>query len=192
VHRLLFDTPFSDLTRRISLEYFRSRWRTIACFSVKRQIFLYPCFVGSIEDRGFGEVTLPLCTFGRQQVSTTRLATQDFAGRGYLKAFCHRFFRFASRYRFWHREPGTYTLESGTQQETTHNVSKASRLSLPESLVQIGVWRNTSEGPRRGKRETKAACGRFNARRGSVPEGRSDRSLARSAWNSPTPKRTVP
>jgi hypothetical protein len=24
--------------------------------------------------------------------------------------------------------------------------------------------------------------------RGSVPEGRSDRSLARSAWNSPTPK----
>jgi hypothetical protein len=24
--------------------------------------------------------------------------------------------------------------------------------------------------------------------KGSVPEGRSDRSLARSAWNSPTPK----
>jgi hypothetical protein len=119
MHRLLFDIPFSDLTRRINLEYFRSRWRTIACFSVKRQIFFYPRLIGFIEDRGFGEMTLPLRTFGRQQVSTTRLATQDFAGRGYLKAFCHRFFRFASRYRFWHREPGTYTAESGTQQETT-------------------------------------------------------------------------
>jgi hypothetical protein len=30
MHRLLFDIPFSDLTRRINLEYFRSRWRTIA------------------------------------------------------------------------------------------------------------------------------------------------------------------
>jgi hypothetical protein len=119
MHRLLFDIPFSDLTRRISLEYYRSRWRTIACFSVKRHIFFYPRLIGSIENRGFGKMTLPLRTFGRQQVSTTRLTTQDFAGRGDLKAFRNRFFRFASRYRFWHREPGTYTLESGTQQETT-------------------------------------------------------------------------
>jgi len=96
---------------------------------VKRQIFLYPRFVGSIEDRGFGQMALPLGTFGRQQVSTTRLTTQDFAGRGDLKAFRYRFFRFASRYRFWHREPGTYTAESGTQQETVVNVSK--RPALP-------------------------------------------------------------
>jgi hypothetical protein len=118
MHRLLFDIPFSDLTRRISLEYHRSRWRTIACFSVKRQVFFYPRLIGPIEDRGFGKMTLPLRTFGRQQVSTTRLTTQDFAGRGDLKALRYRFFRFASRYRFWHREPGTYTLKSGTQQET--------------------------------------------------------------------------
>jgi hypothetical protein len=103
---------------------------------VKRQVFFHPRFIGSIEDCGFGEMTLPLCTFGRQQVSTTRLATQDFAGRGYLKAFCHRFFRFASRYRFWHREPGTYTLEPGTQQETTLNVSKPSRVGPPVSTFQ--------------------------------------------------------
>jgi hypothetical protein len=118
MHRLLFDILFSDLTRRISPEYYRSRWRTIACFSVKRHIFFYPRLIGFIEDRGFGKMTLPLRAFGRQQVPTTRLTTQYFAGRGDLEAFRYRFFRFASRYRFWHREPGTYTAESGTQQET--------------------------------------------------------------------------
>jgi hypothetical protein len=47
------------------------------------------------------------------------VAPQHFAGRRDLKALRHRFLCFASRYRFWHREPGTYTLESSSQQETT-------------------------------------------------------------------------
>ena len=50
-----------------------------------------------------------------------RVASQHFAGRCYLKAFGHRFFRFASGNRFWHREPGTYTLESTSQLEIVAN-----------------------------------------------------------------------
>jgi hypothetical protein len=37
-------------------------------------------------------------------------------------------------------------------------------------------------------REVKKCLGGLMPRRGSVPEGRCDRSLARSAWNSPAPK----
>ena len=97
----------------------RGRRKAIASFSVKRQVFLYPCFIGRIEHCALSEMTLALCTFGHQQVSTARVATQHFAGRRYLEAFRHRFFGFASRYRFWHREPGTYTLESTSQQESS-------------------------------------------------------------------------
>jgi len=50
-----------------------------------------------------------------------RVASQHFAGRCYLKAFGHRFLRFASGNRFWHREPGTYTLESTSQLEIVAN-----------------------------------------------------------------------
>jgi hypothetical protein len=117
-HRLLFHISLSDLTRRISPENFRGRRKAIASFSVKRQVFFYPCFIGRIEHCALSEMTLALCTFGHQQVSTARVATQHFAGRRYLEAFRHRFFGFASRYRFWHREPGTYTLESSSQLET--------------------------------------------------------------------------
>jgi hypothetical protein len=84
----------------------------LPAFSVKRQIFFNPRYIGRIEDRGFSELALTLRTFGRQQVSTTRLTTQYFAGRRNLKALGHRFLRFASRYRFWHKESGTYTLDS--------------------------------------------------------------------------------
>jgi hypothetical protein len=89
-----------------------------AVFSVERQVFLYPRDIGWIKDPDFGEVTLTLCTFGMQLVPPTCVATQHFAGPSYLKALGHRFLCFASRDRFWHRESGTYTLESSSQQES--------------------------------------------------------------------------
>jgi hypothetical protein len=85
---------------------------------MERQVFLYPRYIGWIEDLGLSEMTLALCAFGLQKVPPTRVAPQHFAGRRDLKALRHRFLCFASRYRFWHREPGTYTLESSSQQET--------------------------------------------------------------------------
>ena len=87
----------------------------VCCFSVKRQVFFYPRFIGRIEHCALSKMTLALCAFGHQQVPTARLATQHFAGRRYLKALRHRFLRFTSRYRFWHREPGTYTLDPTSQ-----------------------------------------------------------------------------
>ena len=72
---------------------------------MKRQIFLNPRLVCCIEDRSLSELTLALRTFGCQKVPAASLATQDFPRRSHLKAFCHRFLSFASRYRFWHKEP---------------------------------------------------------------------------------------
>ena len=77
---------------------------------MERQIFLYPRFIGCIEDRDFSEMAFALRAFGLQQVAPARLATQHFAARRYLEALGYRFLRFASRYRFWHKEPGIYTL----------------------------------------------------------------------------------
>jgi hypothetical protein len=142
-HRLLlFHIPFSDLTHRISPENLRSRWRTIACFSVKRQVFFYPRLIGFIEDRGLGKMTLALRALGRQQMPTARVATQHFAGCGDLKAFRHRLFGFASRYRFWHREPGTYTVESSSQPETTVSC----KLRWREAPSGLGVTRHVRLG----------------------------------------------
>jgi hypothetical protein len=84
---------------------------------VERQVFLYPRLIGSIESYVFSEMTLALGTFGHQEVSMARLTTQHFAGRSYLKALRHCFFGFASRYWFWHKEPGIYTLGPSSQQE---------------------------------------------------------------------------
>ena len=75
-------------------------------WSVKRQIFFDPRFVGFIENGGFSVLAFALCAFGRQKVPAACLAAQHFAGRRHLKAFRHRFLCFASRYRFWHKEPG--------------------------------------------------------------------------------------
>ena len=86
---------------------------------MERQVFLYPRYIGWIEDLGLSEMTLALCTFGLQQVPPTRMAPQHFAGCRDLKALRHCFLCFASRYRFWHREPGTYTFEYSSQPETT-------------------------------------------------------------------------
>ena len=70
-----FHISFSDLTCRISPERFSGQVENVSpVSSVERQVFFYPRFIGSIEDRGLGEMTLALCAFGRQQVSTTRLA----------------------------------------------------------------------------------------------------------------------
>ncbi len=66
-------------------------------------------------------MALAFRTLGGQQVPAARVAPQHFAGRCYLEAFGHRFLRFASGNRFWHREPGTYTLEFTSQLETTVN-----------------------------------------------------------------------
>jgi hypothetical protein len=90
-------------------------------------------------------MTLALCAFALQQVSTTRVATQHFAGCRYLKALRHRFLCFASRYRFWHREPGTYTLESSSQLETAGSRThawKAARETREKTLKELGELGN--------------------------------------------------
>lgn len=74
---------------------------------MKRQTFFNPRHVRLVKDRGLSELTLALRTFGCQEVPAAGLATQYFARRSHLKAFSHRFLCFASRYRFWHKEPGT-------------------------------------------------------------------------------------
>src|SRR4029077_10802500 len=122
-------------------EHIRSRWRTFPAFSVERQGFFYPRYIGRIEDRGLSEMTLALCAFALQQVSTTRVATQHFAGRRYLKALRHRFLCFAPRYRFWHREPGTYTLEYRAQLKTawkSHWWLEDSPRNTPKDAKRIG------------------------------------------------------
>jgi hypothetical protein len=58
----------------------------------------------------------------------------------------------------------------------------------PQKSLRAGLARRFM--PRLNGAKIRNALGGFNARsrRGLVPEGRSDRSLARSAWNSHTPK----
>jgi hypothetical protein len=112
---------------------------------VERQVFFDPRYIGRIEDRVLSEMTLALCAFALQQVSTTRVATQHFAGRRYLKALRHRFLCFASRYRFWHREPGTYTLESSSQLETawkSHSWLEDSQRTRRKTLKEPGELGN--------------------------------------------------
>ncbi len=129
-----FTFPFSDLTCRISPERLSGKVENVCRFSVERQVFFYPRYIGWIEDRGLSEMTLALGTFGYQQVPTARLATQHFAGRRYLEALRHCFFSFASRYWFWHREPGTYTLGSSSQQEIGPEQAKHSTPSIRSEL----------------------------------------------------------
>jgi hypothetical protein len=117
---------------------FQGRWRTFACFSVKGQVFFYPRFIGRIEDCGLREMALALCTFGPQQVPAARMATQHFSGRRYLEAFCHSLFSFPSRYRFWHREPGIYTHESSSQQETAEAEGEAGRFARSRNVQTPG------------------------------------------------------
>ena len=126
-----------------------------ACFSVKRQVFFYPCFIGRIEHCTLREMALALCTFGRQQMSTARVATQDFTGRRYLKAFRHRLFGFASRDRFWHREPGTYTVEATSQQESTRRVQcrQSATLYLLKSEKETGTGIILTPSPLRARDE---------------------------------------
>ena len=45
------------------------------------------------------------------------MAAQHFAGRSDLEALRHRLLRFASRNRFWHKEPGMYPLKIDWQPE---------------------------------------------------------------------------
>jgi hypothetical protein len=117
-HRLLFShfVPRPHLSHQ-SRKVFGAGGERSPVSLVERQVFFYPRFIGSIEDRGLGQMTLTFRAFGHQQVSTARLASQHFAGRRNLEALRHSFFCFASRYGFWHREPGTYTLASSSQQE---------------------------------------------------------------------------
>jgi hypothetical protein len=73
---------------------------------VERQIFFNPRLVSFVENRGLSELTLSFCTFANQHMSAACLAMKHFAGPGDFEALRHRFLRFASRYRFWHKEPG--------------------------------------------------------------------------------------
>ena len=72
---------------------------------MERQVFLDSGFISPIKNCALRELALALGTFRGQQVSTTSMATQHFPGSRNLEALCHRFFRFASRNRFWHKEP---------------------------------------------------------------------------------------
>jgi len=90
-HRLLFHISLSDLTRRISPENFRGRRKAIASFSVKRQVFFYPCFIGRIEHCALSEMTLALCTFGHQQVSTAAWLRNTLPVAVILKRFATAF-----------------------------------------------------------------------------------------------------
>jgi hypothetical protein len=77
-------------------------------FLVKWQVCLNPLLVSFIDNGHLGELALALRIFRRKHVSAARLAAQYLAGRRYLEAFRHRFLRFTSRYRFWHKEPAIY------------------------------------------------------------------------------------
>jgi hypothetical protein len=73
---------------------------------MERQIFFNSRLVSFVESRGLSEVPFALCTFGRQQMPAACLGTKHFSCPSDFEALYHRFLRFASRYRFWHKEPG--------------------------------------------------------------------------------------
>jgi hypothetical protein len=77
-------------------------------FLIIRQIFLYPRFVSFVRYLSLCELALALRIFRLQQVAASGVITQHLSGRSHFKAFSDRFPGFASRNRFWHREPGMY------------------------------------------------------------------------------------
>jgi hypothetical protein len=147
-HRLLFShfVPRPHLSHQ-SRKVFGTGGERSPISLVERQIFFYPRFIGSIEDRGLGEMTLTFRAFGHQQVSTARLASQHFAGRRNLEALRHSFFCFASRYGFWHREPGTYTLASSSQQEIEAVYAKRDASCSPKVERQTCTGINPRPSP---------------------------------------------
>jgi hypothetical protein len=94
---------------------------------MERQIFLDPGFISPIKNRALREVALALGALRGQKMPATGVPSQHFSGPGDFKAFRDRFFCFASRNRFWHKEPGTYIRETVWQLESYKN--KQSRLS---------------------------------------------------------------
>ena len=95
----------------------RDRRRTSNRFSVERQIFFYSHLVTSIRYFSLCELALTFGALRLQQVAAASVATQHFAGRSHLKAFGDRLLCFASRNRFWHREPGMYLRDMDWQPE---------------------------------------------------------------------------
>src|SRR5260370_19680228 len=96
----------------------RNRRRTINRFSVKGQIFFYPRLVSFICDLALSEPALTLRTFRLQQMSAAGMGTHHFACGSHSKALSDRLLRFASRNRFWHREPGIYLCDVDWQPES--------------------------------------------------------------------------
>jgi hypothetical protein len=85
--------------------------------SVERQIFFYPHLIGSVGHFSFCELALTLGILRLQQVAVAGVAAQHFTGRSHFKAFGDRLPCFASRNRFWHREPGMYLRDMDWQPE---------------------------------------------------------------------------
>jgi hypothetical protein len=90
---------------------------------MERQIFLDPGFISPVKNRAFREVALALGTLGGQKMPATSVTSHHFSGPGNFKAFRHRFFRFASRNRFWHKEPAIYIRETVWQLDSLENNS---------------------------------------------------------------------
>jgi hypothetical protein len=85
---------------------------------MERQVFLDSGLIRPIKYRGLREFALALGTLRGQEVSTTCMAAQHFSGPSNLEALCHRLLCFASRNRFWHKEPAIYNEDPAWQMES--------------------------------------------------------------------------
>lgn len=69
----------------------------------ERHVRLDACYVGLIDDCGFGHQAFAFRALGREQMATRGVLTQDFSGGGDFKSFRYRFPCFGARDWLRHR-----------------------------------------------------------------------------------------